>query len=280
MFLLLVPGVGSVKALAQGPSSANLSWTLAFSGGSPITKFVIEFRRNDSSAWHPALTVPWNETGDINKMASDISPDIRQTTIFGLEAREFYQFRMAASNRLGMGPFSVTTQAILSNSKGVPSPPSRPVVTGWGPNQVVISTSIPKIGSDSSLRLGVYEILNETKTLRVVELDYQEGEAVTLVWENTSYHGDLSFQVFAVNLFGPSLPSEDSLKGSYGSYCCCCFVTVTFAVVAVVTIVVAVDFIVNIVPVIFHLANFDYCTSIKANFLLVVGQHSKIIVTL
>lgn len=213
-----------MTARVHGPGSALLSWTLRFSGGLPVTNFTIDFRLNDSSSWHSALVTPWNQTSGATTVHSSALPTIvsassRQAVIYGLESQQYYQFRVAGSNEMGTGGYSKTLQAVLSDTEGVPSPPAKPVIVGWGPNEVVLSTSISNIGGSntSGLRLGTYEIEAGAGELRLLgvqtSLDYVEGDVVTLTWDDVRYHGDLRFQLYALNHLGRSLPSEVSLKG-------------------------------------------------------------------
>ena len=219
-----MPGVGSVTAQARGPGTAHLSWTLAFSGGVAVSHFVIEYRLQDSvSKWYQASTVPWNQTSTVLGNQTSINRtlpvpgNLRQSLVYDLEAESLYLFRVAAVNQLGMGNFTQTPQAIHSDAEGVPSPPTRPLIMGWGPNKVILSTSIPNIGSNlSTFRLVALSGGSSPRLTASLSLEeYQDGDTITLTGENTRYHGDLTFQVYAVNSLGPSLLSGSSLQGQY-----------------------------------------------------------------
>ncbi len=209
-----VPGVSLVTAEVGGPGSVVVSWALTFSGGCPVNKFFIEYRLNDSSSWLHARTVPGYES-DVQPLG--VSSQVRQTVVYGLEAEKYYYFRVAASNALGKGSYSAIPQAILSDAEGVPSPPAQPEILGYGINQVIISTSILNLGSNSSFWLGAYEVLGTVRRPGVTQVyvpdNYRKGDAVTLTWGNTSYRGDMMFQVYAVNQFGSSPLSKLSLTG-------------------------------------------------------------------
>jgi len=209
-----------VTAQVQGPGLALLSWTLAYSGGVAVSHFVIEYRLQDSSSmWHLASTVPWNQTHQTGSSRTNrtlpVPGNLRQAQVYDLEAEKLYLFQVAAINKLGRGSFTPIPQAILSDAKGVPSPPTRPLVVGWGPNKVVLSTSVLTIGSNlSTFRLvALSGGTNPGLTASLSVDQYQGGDIVTLTGENTSYHGDLTFQVYAVNSLGPSLLSDRSLSG-------------------------------------------------------------------
>ena len=213
------PGVGSVMAVVKGPSSAQVRWTLAFSGGIPVDTFLVDYRRNDSSKWNSVRTI----TGDAissSKSHLVVSPWLRQVIAYGLESMEFYVFRVAGSNHLGVGDYIETDVAILSHLQGVPSSPSQPQIHGWGKNTVVISTSIPKFGSQVNFSLSIVVFLNQVQVSTMIRIDlpedYQERNEILLTLANISYRGEKTFQALATNFLGPSLPSDVSLEGKVG----------------------------------------------------------------
>ena len=196
----------------HGPGSANISWSLAFSGGLPVRQFHVEFRRNDSDVWRTAL--PSREELDEGVV---IPPVMRYHIVHQLESQENYVFRVAASNELGRGDFTETTDLLLSHHIGVPSPPSKPVITSWGEDYVTISTNVSKVGSELDFSLSSVLILNETVELISDGVDlpvnYTVGEELELMMMNVTYRGDWRFAVLATNYLGSSLLSELSLKG-------------------------------------------------------------------
>lgn len=209
-----VPGIGSVASFTHGPGSANISWTLAFSGGHPVTQFHIECKLNNSFTWRRVLSSTEVEEQDMN---TTISPDNRFHVVHQLEAEEHYVFRVAGSNILGRGDFTETSETLLSHHIGVPSPPTRPEILSWKGNCVTISTTISKFGSESNFSLGYVLMLNGTRVSAVTGMDLPEGyklnESVELSLSNVSYRGDWMFSVFATNYLGSSLLSEPSLAG-------------------------------------------------------------------
>lgn len=205
-----------MTAVVNGPSSAIVTWTLAFSGGIPVNKFTIEYRRNDSSKWNSGRTKTWDGV-DSSNLNSAISPGVRQIVVYGLESAEFYEFRLSGSNHLGMGDYRETSEAIRSHQQGVPSSPSIPQIRGWGENEVVISTSIPKFGSKLNFSFSIIVLLNEVENSGINAImlaeDYREGDEILLTLKNVSYRGEIAFQALATNYLGPSLPSDVSLEG-------------------------------------------------------------------
>ena len=197
----------------HGPASANVSWTLAFSGGVPVEGFHIEFRRNDSLIWQRALVMEEGEPSE-NLM---VSPNKRFQVVGGLEAEELYVFRVAGSNGLGRGKFVVTEEFLLSHHIGVPSPPTAPQIISWREDSVTISTSVQKFGSEFDFLLNSVLVLNGTVVSTEVGTslpgNYTRGEEVELQMRNISYRGDLRFAVIASNHLGSSPASQLSLRG-------------------------------------------------------------------
>lgn len=201
-----------MSAVIYGPGAANISWTLAFSGGFPVQQFHIEFRRNDSEEWRAVFSSSNRESAGVA-----ISPDNRYHIVHQLEAQEEYVFRVAASNELGRGEFTEVHEPLLSHHIGVPSPPAQPVITGWGEDFVTISTNVPKFGSELGFSLSSVLILNGTQVSVSSETglpeNYSLGEELELVMGNVTYRGDWRFAVLATNYLGSSPLSEWSLRG-------------------------------------------------------------------
>lgn len=208
-----VPGVGSVSAAVNGPGSANVSWTLAYSGGLPVQRFFVEYRRNDMPIWRRVQA----ESVELQIANFSILPERRYHIVRSLESQELYEFRVAASNELGMGEFQRTSERLLSHEIGIPSPPSKPRITSWKDGCATIAANLSKFGSRQDFLLGYVLILNHTDVLTVTGIDFQgsyvPGEEVEITVANVSYRGDWRFAVLASNYLGPSLPSEPSLPG-------------------------------------------------------------------
>jgi len=148
-----------------------------------------------------------------------VSADTRCSVVHYLESEEHYHFRVAGSNILGMGEFTETDEAVLSHQTGVPSPPTKPVITTWTGDTVTVNTTLIKFGSKVNLSLSCVLLLNGTEIARFVGIelpqDYKLNQEVELLLTNVSYRGDLRFAVFATNYLGPSLLSELSLTGQF-----------------------------------------------------------------
>ncbi|XP_067138815.1 cell adhesion molecule Dscam1-like isoform X2 [Centruroides vittatus] len=76
------------KVLETSSRSVKLTWTAPFSGNSPITHYIIQYK-DDTGKWHgkmPNVTVSGTES---------------TATVQGLKPAKIYYFRMFAENRLG-----------------------------------------------------------------------------------------------------------------------------------------------------------------------------------
>lgn len=215
---IIVPGIGSVTATVEGPGAANVTWTLGFSGGSPVLQYQIEYRRNDTSVW---MTAGASRAEADNTDQNLVAPaGSRSAIVRGLEAEQFYLFRVAGSNSLGRGEYTESSIPLLSHRTGAPSAPSQPEVLGWTVDTVILSTTLLRLGSELNFSLGASLFVNGTEVSTASEVvlglpeNYSIGEVVELSLGNVSYRGDLSFTVFASNLFGSSPLSEPSLIGN------------------------------------------------------------------
>ena len=100
------PGVP--RAIDSSDDSITLTWTKPRNdGGSPITGYVLEKRRVGDKEW--------------SRVAAGI-PDVTHK-VTGLETNGEYEFRVAATNAAGMGPFSYNSDAIIARR-----PPSAPKI--------------------------------------------------------------------------------------------------------------------------------------------------------
>lgn len=203
-----------MTSIVDGPGSANVSWTLAYSGGLPVQSFIIEYRRNDTATWQRARS----EGEKLNIAAnSSVSPTRRSHIVQNLESEELYEFRVAGSNRLGTGDFRHVDEPLLSHEIGVPSPPSQPRITSWKEGCATIAANLSKFGSRLDFSLGYILILNGTQVQTVVGIEfhgnYTLGERVEITVANITYMGDWQVAVLASNYLGCSLPSDPSLRG-------------------------------------------------------------------
>ena len=111
------------RSLVSAPADAGvkLSWVApATSGGAAVTDYAIQYKRTSATTW---VTF------------SDPVSTATTTTVTGLEVGVSYDFRVAARNRQGAGPYSAPVTRALA--------PTLPGLTGLmaagGPSQVVLT---------------------------------------------------------------------------------------------------------------------------------------------
>lgn len=81
----------------------SLTWTAPKNdGGSDIFNYVIEYRRQGAFSW---------------KRANDETVPLCEYTVRGLKENDMYEFRVAAENRAGAGPFSSATMPTKAEEK-------------------------------------------------------------------------------------------------------------------------------------------------------------------
>lgn len=211
-----MPYVGSVSGRIHGPGAAQVSWTLAFSGGLTVQFFEISFKKVNDTQW-------W----DINSRVScssrlnssfGIPEEFRSWIVNGLEAEEYYLFRVRGMNHLGYGTYTESPDPILSHRFGVPSPPSRPAVVGWAQDYVIFSSSIYKLGLPDAENITVSIILMQNgaeieRQIFEVSADYVPSSELQLTYSNLSYRGDWQFTASCSNALGESIPSPLSPEG-------------------------------------------------------------------
>ena len=90
-----VPGPVTVTA-TPGTRRVTLAWAAPPAGATPVTDYVVQYRRSSSATW---LTF------------TDGVSATRTATVTGLIARVPYSFRVAARNRTGSGPWSAAVGA-------------------------------------------------------------------------------------------------------------------------------------------------------------------------
>ncbi len=106
-----VPGaVDDLNAEGTSTTEIELTWTKPADGGSPITGYRIEVRRNQNSAW--TLLEADTEKTDIKYTHGSLTPD---TTL---------QYQVFAINDQGMGPASNTATGTTKREGEVPGAPT------------------------------------------------------------------------------------------------------------------------------------------------------------
>ena len=104
---------GTPRYVDTTPDSITLTWTRPRSdGGSPITGYVLEKRKAGETSW---------------SRATGVIPTITETTfkVQNLQENEVYEFRVAAVNAAGKGPYSDNSDRITARH-----PPQAPKIGG------------------------------------------------------------------------------------------------------------------------------------------------------
>jgi len=96
------------KVIAKTDTTALLVWSSPPSFNLEVTAFHLQYRVGHKGLWYP------ENNGSIN-----IAPNFRAKVITKLMAASPYQFRMAAENRMGRGPWSLPSK-IIDTDYGIP----------------------------------------------------------------------------------------------------------------------------------------------------------------
>ena len=93
VYYTAVPGKPGVPQMTDVKDGAiTVTWTPPENdGGSPITNYILEYRSEGSAAWKKATEKTLTEL---------------KFTATGLNDKELYEFRVAAVNKAGTGPYS------------------------------------------------------------------------------------------------------------------------------------------------------------------------------
>ncbi|XP_061802840.1 neural cell adhesion molecule 1 [Nerophis lumbriciformis] len=184
------PGPPLYLSVSPGPASVFFSLTtLPVSGGTPITNFVLQWRKNAAEQWKE-ITVPNADT----------------MAVTSLEPYTLYTVRLAALNAAGLGQFS---EAHTAHTQGIRGEPDSPVLLSDKMNVGDNSFSVPLKTSND----GATPVLHYT-------LRYRQGkdgtewtekqlssntDSVTL--KDLTSGSDYQLEVIAVNTNGSSLPA-------------------------------------------------------------------------
>ena len=96
------------KVIAKTDTTALLVWSSPPSFNLEVTAFHLQYRVGHKGIWYP------ENNGSVN-----IAPNFRAKIITKLMAASPYQFRMAAENRMGRGPWSLPSK-IIDTDYGIP----------------------------------------------------------------------------------------------------------------------------------------------------------------
>ncbi|ESO04849.1 hypothetical protein HELRODRAFT_131517, partial [Helobdella robusta] len=201
------PGTPEMKESTK--SSIALTWTPPTDdGGSEITNYVIEMKLEDSVRWEKATNDKIKDTFYVVK---------------GLKADKMYDFRVAAENTAGVGPFAETEQPIQTEDKIVPpslssdKPLNEPLVFNAGSQLGVElkftgspTPSIKWLLSEEPLNGSLFTVTQDTTSLLAKKCSVKVAGVYRVQAINEVGEAEMSFEI--VVLDKPSAPLNLQVK--------------------------------------------------------------------
>ncbi len=128
-----VPAAPSAVTATAGNASASVSWTAPSNGGSVITSYTV------TPYIGTTAQTPTTVTGN---------PPATTATVSGLTNGTAYTFKVAATNAVGTGPQSASSNAVTPTGTSVPDAPTSVTATG-GDASASVSWSVPSNGGSA-----------------------------------------------------------------------------------------------------------------------------------
>ena len=171
-------------ASAAGTSAIRLSWSPpAFTGSGPVTGYRIEVSPNGAR---------WSTLASVGPLESFYSHD-------GLEAGATTHYRVAASNGVGVGPWSGVVDG-RTLPAGVPGPPENVVANAGGPGEILLSWQPPV--SDGGLAVLGYVVHVSTDGSRWSDLTTRGRRTLSYSHSGIPSGSTLRYRVGATNAVG------------------------------------------------------------------------------
>jgi len=187
-----VPGAPTGVVATAGDSQATLSWAPpASTGGSPITDYVVEYKRLSDANWTTFARSPSTTPGVL---------------VTGLTNGFNYEFRVTAKNAQGLGTPSAKSNGVTV--RGLPGAPTG--VTGTrGDSQVTVTWTAPTNNGGAAITdyLVEYRLLRNTTWTPVVRPASTATSAVVTGLVNGNNY---AFRVTARNVVGLGPASAES----------------------------------------------------------------------
>ncbi|XP_033628855.1 titin-like, partial [Asterias rubens] len=174
----------------------TISWSPPESdGGSPVTGYIIEKKETSSTRWTKAVR---DSVSDTTLTVKDL-----------IEGKE-YEFRVAAVNKAGTGPFSEPSEPRITKPPyDVPNAPGKPEVTAVDRTQITISWSAPESDGGSPIKGYIIE-KKETTSTRWAKAHRDSVTETSLVVNDLIEGKEYVFHVAAINKAGTGPFSEPS----------------------------------------------------------------------
>ncbi|RWS15516.1 twitchin-like isoform X8, partial [Dinothrombium tinctorium] len=162
-------------------------------GGQDLKGYVIEKMDPDTGRWVPA---------------GEVGPKEERFTVEGLTPKKKYKFRVKAVNKEGESePLETDKPVLAKNPYDEPGKPGKPEIVDWDNTRVDLKWAAPE--SDGGKPITHYIIEMKDKLAKdFTEVMKTEGPATEVTVPNLKQGNTVQFRVRAVNIAGPSEPSE------------------------------------------------------------------------
>ncbi len=196
-----------MSAVECSPGRCEVIWNLAYSGGSRILYYQIQYKRVSDSYWRD-LKEPIHSLSEFfDRNAVQVPSSQRSWQVDGLESSTLYHIRVCPVSSEGKGEFIRTLAPVFSHQEGVPNRPDQPQVTCWTNDSVCITTSFYSYAIDFL----VFALVNDHLKAMQVYANYNESSDIML--GNVTFRSDLMFIIIAANKIGVSEASLPSIRG-------------------------------------------------------------------
>lgn len=191
-----LPGaIDDLAAEGKSTTEIELMWTKPADGGSAVTGYRIEVRRNQNSAW--ALLEADTEKTDTEYTHGSLTPD---TTL---------QYQVFAINGQGTGPASNTATGKTKREGDVPDPPTNLRTTAQGATALRLDWDAPANTGTSTISSYKIEFSTQSGT-NFDDLATVGGSTTTFLHSGLTPNTTFYYRVRAVNATGDSDPSNEA----------------------------------------------------------------------
>ncbi|XP_072180965.1 twitchin-like [Diadema setosum] len=186
---------GKPEVTSVDKTQMDISWTAPDSdGGSPITGYTIE-KKEKTGKWTKVVKTTTTETTH---------------TVTGLIEKKEYQFRVAAMNLAGTGPFSEPSDSTVAKSPyDVPGPPAKPSCENINKTTITVTWTPPDNDGGSPVT-GYFVEKCEVARARWVKCNRDAVTELTITLTDLTEGTKYQFRVSAANLAGVGPPSPAS----------------------------------------------------------------------